>query len=312
MEWDVPRFRTQEDFMSALAAAAAIVLCVPQDEARLKEAWPKLAEAWKAVEAYRPAPEAGMLDDEVLKIAAKLHSAFEAAGLFATEGEYLPQAVKALVKIKARAILPAGQGLWSARAGLVRALRVRAAGGGFEAVSGVDADPLGALLASLKKLETMKAAGLDDEDNVQDELVTARKALKSLGITADDTPSGLRRRALHIVKALALGEEYPAPPAATEEQAAKYRAWAADLGNEAIETREAATKELMKAGETALPIIRDALKSPDGEVSARARLLLGYNHAPWTKIKSPEAGFWGEIPMVAPPAPPPPLGEEPK
>jgi hypothetical protein len=112
------------------------------------------------------------------------------------------------------------------------------------------------------------------------------------------------------VKALVLGEAYPAPAVATGEQAAKYRAWVADLGNEAIETRETAMKELTKAGETALPYIREATKSSDAEVASRARLLLGCGHAPWTKIKSQESEIYGEIPImipapVAPPAPPP-------
>jgi hypothetical protein len=302
--------------MSALAAAAVIVLCAPQDEARLQEAWPKLVDAWKAVEAYKAPPDAGILDDEFLKIAAKLHGAFEAAGVFAAEGEYLPQAVKALMRVRARGLLPAGNAWWTGRVGVVRALRARAAGGAFEVAGGPEADPMTMLLSSLKKLQTMKQEGLDDEENVQDELVTARKALKSLGITADDTPPALRRRALHLVKALALGEAYPAPPVATEEQAAKYRAWIADLGNEAIETREAAMKELTKAGEAALPFVREMMKSTDAEVASRARLLLGFGHAPWTRIKPQEGEFFSEIPIMipapgAPPAPPP-TEEKPK
>ena len=71
--------------MIALAAALVAAL-VPQDEARLKEAWPKMAEAWKAVEEYKAPPDAGPLDDEYLKVIAKVHAAFEGAGLFAPEG----------------------------------------------------------------------------------------------------------------------------------------------------------------------------------------------------------------------------------
>src|SRR5262245_31774229 len=201
--------------MTFLAAAALALLAPPQDEAKLKESWPKLAEAWKAVDEYKPAPDAGALDDGFLKVAAKLHGAFDAAGLFATEGEYLPQALKALVKAKARTLVPSATPWYAQRAVAFRRVRVVGAPGApgkkFDNSNPVDADPLGTLLASLKKLETLKKDSLDDEENVQDELATARKSMKALGITADDTPPGLRRRALHLVKALALGEAYPDP-----------------------------------------------------------------------------------------------------
>jgi len=290
--------------------AALLFGMAPQDEARLKEAWPKLTEVWKAVDAYKPSPEAGALDDEFLKVAAKLNEAFEAAGLFAPEGEYLPRAMKAFVKIKAHAILPAGQGLFAAQV-FVRRMRL-GAGGALEAVE--SSDPLAALLASLKKLQALKQEGLDDEENVQDELATARKSLKALGITADDTPPGLRRRVLHLVKALALGEAYPEAPKATEEQAKRYRAWIAELGHESIETREKATKELLRAGETALPFVREALKGSDAEVTTRARQLLGVGHAPWAKVKQQdlEATFEIDLPVAAPPAPVPPKDDKPK
>jgi hypothetical protein len=299
--------------MLALAAALLVAL-VPQDEARLKESWPKLAEAWKAVEAYKPAPEHGGMDDEFLKVAAKLHAAFEAAGLFATEGEYLPQAVKALVKIKARAIVPASSNPFGRQIAIVRKFAA-GGGGGFEFASS-EGDPLGSLVGALKKLQALKQGGLDDEENVQDELSTARKALKTLGITADDTPPGLRRRALHLVKAMALGEDYPAPAAATEEQAKQYRAWFSELGNESIEVREKAMKELLRAGEAALPFAREALRNPDAEVASRAKLLLGYQHAPWTKVKPQEVEGWGftlpALPAGVAPAPPKEDKDKPK
>src|SRR5262245_60854815 len=100
--------------------AALLVAFVPQDEARLKESWPKLVDAWKSVDAYKPSPETGPIDDEFLKVAAKLHAAFDAAGLYATEGEYLPQAVKALLKSRARSILPSGGAWFNARTALIR------------------------------------------------------------------------------------------------------------------------------------------------------------------------------------------------
>ncbi len=300
--------------------AALLAALVPQDEARLKESWPKLVDAWKAVEAYKPPPDAGPLEDDYLKVMAKLHAAFEGAGLFAAEGEYLPQAVKAFVKQRARALAPAGGGVFNNRAGAVFIRRIRVAGagpGGFEAPASVEGDPMGALLASLKKLQTLKEGGLDDEENVQDELSTARKALKTLGITADDTPPVLRRRVLHLARALALGEGYPEPAAASEEQSKQFRAWISELGHESIENREKAMKELFRAGEASLPAVREALKSGDAEIATRARTLLGVGHAPWTKVKPQQDGdVWGfDVPMVVPavPAPPaPPKEDKPK
>ena len=303
--------------MTALAVALLVAL-VPQDEARLKEAWPKVVEAWKAVEAYKAPPEAGTLDDEYLKVAAKLHAAFDAAGLFAAEGEYLPQAMKAFVKHRARALAPAVGGHQGLRLAFVRRIRVMAApGGGAEPVEAADGDPMGSLLNSLKKLQALKQGGLDDEENVQDELATARKALKALGLTADDTPPALRKRVLHLVRAIAFGEAYPEPAVATEEQSKQFKAWIGDLGHELIETREVATKELLRAGEASLPFLRDALKSADPEVVNRARRLLGFGHAPWKAALAAQSGVSGDFldVLVAPAAPAPaepPKEEKPK
>ncbi|HZL72567.1 MAG TPA: hypothetical protein VFC86_08910, partial [Planctomycetota bacterium] len=158
-------------------AAAVLVAFVPQDEGRLKESWPKLVEAWKAVEAYKAPAEPGLLDDELLKVAAKLHAAFDSAGLFATEGEYLPQAVKALIKIRARSIFQSGNHPFGNRFGAIRVVRAGAGGAPEWQRSGADTNPMGALLESLKKLQSLKQGGLDDEENVQDELSTARKSL---------------------------------------------------------------------------------------------------------------------------------------
>jgi hypothetical protein len=292
--------------MTALAAAL-LVAFVPQDEAKLKESWPKLVEVWKAVEAYKSAPENGPLDDEYLKVAAKLHGAFESAGLYAADGEYLPQAVKTFVKFRARALAPASAQNGQFRTALIRRIRV-GAGGALTEEPQADANPMATLLNSLKKLQSLKQGGLDDEENVQDELATARKSLKALGIAADDTPPALRRRVLHLVKAIALGEDYPAPAVATEDQAKQFRGWISDLGHESIENRETATKALMGAGEASLPFVREALKSGDAEIASRARKLLGVGHAPWAKLKPQESDGvqWIEMPALpmAPAAPP--------
>lgn len=298
--------------MTTLAAALILAL-VPQDEARLKENWSKLQEAWKAVEAYKPPAEAALFDDELLKTAAKLHGAFEAAGLYTKDGEYLPQAVKALVKIKSRQLFPgAGSNRFGAGRAIVRV--IRGGGGGGPEESTVEGDPLAKLIKALKKLESLKDEGLDDEENVQDEMAAVRKSLKGLGIIGDDTPPALRRRALRLVKAMALGEEYPATLAATDEQAKQFRTWISELGSEAIETREKAMKELMRTSEASLPFLREGAKSGDAEVATRSRQLLGVGHAPWTKLKAPvdEEGVWMDMIFPAPAAPPPPEGEKEK
>lgn len=294
--------------MSALAAALLIAL-VPQDEAPLKESWPKLVEAWKAVEAYKTPAEPGLLDDEFLKVAAKLHAAFEAAGLYAPEGEYLPQALKAFVKIRARGI---SQGNFGLRVAGIRRIRMAAPGGGaFESGGPAEADPMGALLGSLKKIQTLKQGGLDDEENVLDELVTARKALKGLGVTADETPPALRRRVLVLIRSLAQGEAYPESAVATEDQVKQFRAWVTELGHEAIENREKAMKELLRAGEASLPVLREALKQGDAEIASRCKQLLGVGHSPW-KARADQAAQNGRLneAIIAPPAPP--FGEMPK
>src|SRR5688572_23403445 len=84
-----------------IALAAALLLAPLQDESKLREAWPKLVDAWKAVEAYQAAPSAEG-GDEFLRTAGRIHEAFEAAGLYGSEGEYVPQALKTFVKARVR------------------------------------------------------------------------------------------------------------------------------------------------------------------------------------------------------------------
>jgi hypothetical protein len=288
---------------------AAALLFALQDEARLKDAWPKLADAWKAVDAYKAPAGGSELDDEFLKTAGKLRDAFEAAGLFTEEGEYLPMALKAFVKARGRALAPSGGNDFFRGGRVIRRVRVAGMGGGApgqpEGAPSVESDPMGAFMASLQKLRNLKQGGLDDEDNVQDELVTARKALKALGITADDTPPALRRRIFTLIRSLALGEAFPEPAKATEEQAKQFRALIADLGHESIENRDKASKELLRAGEASLPLVREALKAGDAEVVARARQLLGVGHAPWKAARVQQNGEVFDILIEAPVAPAP-------
>src|SRR5690242_6594533 len=133
--------------MMTLAAALRLGFA-PQDEARLREAWPKLADAWKAIAEYKAPAGSGELDDEFLKVAGRLRDAFEAGGLFTEEGEYAPLALKAFIKVRARALAPSGSSPWDGR-GRVIIRRVRVAGGmpGAPPVPGapapVESDPMG-------------------------------------------------------------------------------------------------------------------------------------------------------------------------
>ena len=252
-----------------IALAAALLLAPVQDESKLKDAWPKLVDAWKAVDVYQAAPSADGGDD-FLKTAGRIHEAFEAAGLYGSEGEYIPQAVKMFVKARVRG--------W---------FRYSAGGNqkGLESATlylSHSSDPMRTFLDSLARLKNLEKRGLDDEDNVQDELSNARKALKALGVTADETPSPLRRRVLTLAKALALGDPYPEPARATEEQAKAIREQIGKLGHESIEERDKAMREITRFGDAALPFLRESMKSPDAETAARSRQLLGFGHTPWT------------------------------
>jgi hypothetical protein len=285
-----------------------VLLALPRDEAKLKG----LAEARRGVTVgpHHKAPEAGPLDDEYLKVIAKLHAAFDSSGLLAGEGEYLPHAVKAFIKVRARSLSPGAVNVFNGGALAFRRIRMAGPGGGvFESGATPEGDPMGALLTSLKKLQSLKAGGLDDEENVQDELSTARKSLKAIGITADTTPPALRRRVLHLIRAVALGEAYPEPAVATEEQAKQFRALVAELGHESIENREKAMKELSRAGEASLPFLREALKSGDAEIVTRSKALLGVGHAPWKTVASPQDNMEQTIEVLIAP---PPVVDPPK
>lgn len=263
-----------------IALAAAVLLGLPlQDEGRLKQGWPKLVEAWKAVSEHQPSLGTAELDDESLKAAGKLQDAFDAAGLFTEEGEYLPLALKHFLKIRARGLGPSG-GKAFIRGGLVVRLRINAGAAPArpEGSPSVEADPMGALLDSLKKSPHLGPGGLDDDDK-------ARESIKVLGIMSDDTPPALRGRILTLIRSLALGEAYPEPPKATGEQTKEIRERIAQLGHEQVETRRKAMRDLLGAGEASLPIVREALNARQTEIVAGARELLGFGHSPWTPMQ---------------------------
>lgn len=263
---------------------ALLTALVPQDETRLKEGWPQVVDAWKAIEALKPALEGDSFDDEIIKILAKTHAAFEAAGLTGPEGEYAPRALKQL--IKARVVNRSG-GLFLPEDFRVRArtlarqlARRRGPGVAGESASH-DAGPVGTLVESLKTLDNA-----DDADDVLDEHATAiGTSLTQLRITGVDTGPALRRRAIRLFKSLAAGGTFPEIPPATEDQAKQIRAWIADLGHESMEIRDKAAEQLHGAGEKSLPFLREGLKTGNAEAVARLRRLLGIGHAPW-KIAS--------------------------
>ncbi|HEU4339383.1 MAG TPA: hypothetical protein VFS19_04885 [Planctomycetota bacterium] len=255
--------------MTALAALLLAFVPQVQGEDRLKEAWPKLVEAWKAAETFQATPAADG-SDEFLRAAGKLHEAFESAGLYGAEGEFVPLALKTFVKARFRGWFRGGLTATSRKGELLYVY------------GNQQGDPMRSFLDSISRLQALEKNRLDDEDNVQDELATARKALKGMGVTADDTPAPLRRRVLALARALASGGAYPEPARATEEQAKTIREWISKLGHDSIEERDKAVIELNRSGDAALPFLREALKSPDGETVARSRRLLGFGHAPWT------------------------------
>src|SRR5262245_56146089 len=130
-----------------IALAAALLLASPQDESRLKEAWPKLVEAWKSAEAYQASPGADG-DDEILKTAGKIHEAFESAGLYVAEGEYVPLAIKAFIKARFR-------GWFRGGAAFTRQ---------FEAAyrfDGMPADPMKSFVDSLVRLKALEKNRFD-------------------------------------------------------------------------------------------------------------------------------------------------------
>ena len=83
--------------------------------------------------------------------------AFEAAGLFAAEGEYLPQAMKAFIKQRAASLAPASIDPGNRGLAFRGRVRIMAAGGGAEPQGPtVETDPMGTLLNSLRKLKSLK------------------------------------------------------------------------------------------------------------------------------------------------------------
>lgn len=268
--------------MPALAALLALALSF-QDDARLREAWPKLQECWKALDAAKPEPT-GRLTDDLLKALGRLDAAVEAAGLRDGNASFVSGALRHLLIQRGQRLLPApstGNVAWLV-AGGGGAMRRETPRNRRAAVDG--------LLSGIRKLRDLASKGLDDEDNVQDQLTEIRKAMKDAGVVSDETPMWLRRRALTLIRALDAGQPFPETPAPTAEEAARLQKLIVDLGSEDPVVRDQATRELSKSGEQAQDLLAGAVKGADPEVAARAKTILGMGHEPWkVEAATPEA-----------------------
>lgn len=265
-----------------IAIAAAVLFALPaQEEDKLKEAWPKLVEAWRSVEEHKPS-ETGTFDDNLIRAMGKLHDAFEAAGMFQEHPSYETAALKHLCKLGAKNLFPgSSNGVLYNMA--VAELQFGPRNGQRWVNPMTRGGGMNDLLSSIRRLRELKEKGLDDEDNVAEETTTIRKSLKGLGLIEDETPMWLRRRVTSLAHAMVLGEAYPETARATEEERKQIAGWVEALGSEESEVREKATRELMKCGEKALGELQEALRSQDAEVVARAKKILGVGLEPWTK-----------------------------
>lgn len=272
-----------------VALVAVLVLGqVADDEQRLREAWPKLVDAWQALETYDGSKSEGW-QEGLLPVMGRVDAAFEAAGFFESEAGFEVAALKHFFgdryRIGIEKVTAPGAGTGNLESDL-QALVLRAEGKRHRraaAAYGFDT-----LFASLQKIRDLREKGLDDEENVGDEMAVVRKSLKALGLMSDSTPGWLRRRYTHLVRSLVLKESFPEPAKASDDQAKAIRTWIGDLSSPEVDVREKATAALLKDGEIARPFLREALKNPDPEVVSRAKTILGLGHAPWKERKEKE------------------------
>lgn len=263
-----------------VALVAVLVLGqAADDEQRLRESWPKLVEAWKAMEAWNGGKSAD-LSEGFVRTLGTVHAAFEAAGFYAEEPGYEVAALKRFflsrykvtVEKVVRPPTPKGEGedmivdgtLW------LGDCNPQPPSYGFDT-----------LFASLEKLRELREKGRDDEDNVAEETAIVRKSLKAFRLMSDETPSWLRRRFIALVHAMVLHEPFPEPAKATPARAGEIRDRIAELSHPDIEVREKATQALLKDGEIARPLLRESLQNSDPEVVSRVKSILGVGHAPW-------------------------------
>jgi hypothetical protein len=251
--------------MLTIAIALSITLQEPTTTDRIADNFTKLQEAWKALTECRTTKPKGLTDD-VLRALGKLSNAIEAAGGFGADAGY------ELVALKRLCVTRANELFARAESGRVRMVVV---GGGLVQREEGSSDAMSRFEKAIAKLADLKAKGHDDDDNVQEALVEARKSLKELGLIADEQPQWQRRRTLAVVRALIAGEAFPARAQATPDQEKRIQELILQLGDADMEKRDAAAGELDKIGEPIVPFLKKAMQDADPEVKERAKKLLG-------------------------------------
>jgi len=258
------------------AAAFVVWFACQESPDRLRDAWPKLIEAWRAMEACRE--EESPLDDPMIRALRSVSSAFEVAGFLNADLEFESAALKQLFAARYR--IKVGKVVRPAKEdeedGITLVLTEKPSGEGGASSYGFDT-----LLSAVENLHDLRAKKLDHEDNVAEEVAILRKSLRAFQLLADDTPVWLGRRLVSLVRALLIGDPYPEPAKATDEQIQAVRKQIEELGSSDLDVRETATQTLLKVGEIARPYLRHALQSKDSEVVSRVQLILGVGHAPW-------------------------------
>lgn len=269
--------------MMMLALALSIAIQDPAPTDRLADNFPKLQEAWKALATCRDAGAKGLTDD-VLRALGKLSNAIEASGGFDRDSGYELLALKKLCVTRANELFARPDAKY------IRMVVV----GGVARREDAPNDGLARFEKAIARLTELKAKGLDDEDNAQEALVDARKALKDLGLIRDEQPQWQRRRTLNVVRALTAGETYPSRAAATPDQEKRIQELIGQLGDADMEKRDAAATELDKIGEPIVPFLKKAMDNADPEVKERAKKLLGVG----LKLPEPETAKPADIESV--------------
>ncbi len=236
----------------------------------LADGWTKMREAWKA--ARDAGGDEDYVADRMIEAAAKLHAAFEAAGLSGKDLAADRVAIKRALKVR---LVPAvktkmpqvGEPTEREREMemIIEALRERR---GLEK-SKTPAELLTDLGFRAQAWSKAKAADRPaTEAGAADQLV-------QLGVLPKEAAPWLRRRVARLVLALESGADYPAPVRPSDELRARVARLVDAMGSDDPAERDRAYDELVEIGEAAVPQLEEASKSDDAEIRARARKLLG-------------------------------------
>jgi len=279
-----------------LAAAIAVAAALPADaqDDRLKEAWPRLQEAWKSTTDFKatlkkaetPKSRPRDIPDDAIKIVGQLHLAFDAGGLWANEPGADVVALKQVFKMRCASFLKFHSGfqvpnsqeeyrrLTEEYQRAIQEWQWKMGGGGGAKTR---PDPISEFEDGLVELAKLRARETPDDDLMQDAVAKIRKSMRDLGIMDDDMPGWLRVRLTAMVKALALGEALPEMAAPTDTQKKKVQSLIEVIDEGDIVGREDAVKELLRIGEPAIPQVRKRyLEVENAEVKARLKKVLGY------------------------------------